>query len=417
METASLVAPGDLSAGALVRVLHEIVLCLAGREELAVRLGAAWEQARQVIACDRCLVMLWPERDVLALGEPDGAEACPDRLRQRLEWHARMLDGDLAARPDKRPLGAEPQEAIVADDGTTAYLSLPLMGLEGVLGLIYVTRQKDRPFCIEEVALIGLIASRFAACLAQHRYQETLLRASEARGRFLSQVAHELRNALDPALMNVQAIQMIAGAEERFRHPVERLERSIRQTMRLVDDLLDTQRIVNGLVELRREWVDLNGIAAAVIENQRSAAEQKALSLHLTQSPAPVLVDGDPGRLDQIITNLVTNGIRYSDSGEVRIEITRRGADAILRVTDTGIGMDRETQAHVFELFRTQAADVVHGRGGLGIGLAVAKQLVELHGGSITCHSAGLGQGSEFTVLLPALPEEFAAGSAVSSPT
>src|SRR5207244_1052340 len=132
-------------------------------------------------------------------------------------------------------------------------------------------------------------------------------RANEARGRFISQVAHELRNVLNPASMNVQAIQLIAGAEERLRHPVELLERSIRQMVRLVDDLLDTQRIVNGLVELRRERVDLNRIAAAVIETQRSTAEQKALSLHLTQSPDPVFVEGDPGRLDQVITNLVTN--------------------------------------------------------------------------------------------------------------
>ena len=129
-----------------------------------------------------------------------------------------------------------------------------------------------------------------------------------------------------------------------------------------------------------------------------------------------MLVDGDPGRLDQVITNLVTNGIRYSDSGEVRVEIARAGADATVRVTDTGIGMDRETQAHAFELFRTQAADVAHGRGGLGIGLAVVKQLVELHGGRVACSSAGLGQGSEFTLRLPALPEGLAAESTAASP-
>src|ERR1051326_2878510 len=130
METASCIAPGGLSDGALVRVLHEIALLLAGREELGVRLGAAWEQARKVIPCDRCWVMLWPQRDVLALGEPDGGEGCSDRLRQRLEWHARMLDGDLAASSEGRPLGAEPQAAIVAGDDATIYLSLPLMGLE-----------------------------------------------------------------------------------------------------------------------------------------------------------------------------------------------------------------------------------------------------------------------------------------------
>jgi signal transduction histidine kinase len=416
METANLNAPGDVAAGALVRVLHEIAFRLAGRDELAIRLRAAWEQARQVIACDHCMIMLWPERDVLALCEPDCTEACSDRLRQRLEWHARMLDGDIAASLEERPLPAEPQEAIVSGDGATAYLSLPLMGLEGVLGLIYVMRRENRPFGVEEVSLVSIIASQFAACLAHHRYQATLLRASEARGRFLSQVAHELRNALHPARMNVEVIQTIVGVEEQLRRPVERLETSIGQMARLVDDLLDRQRIVNGLVELRRECVDLNLIAATVVENQRPAAEQKSLSLQLERSPEPVLVDGDPGRLDQVITNLVTNAIRYSDSGEVRVAIARSGAGATVRVSDTGIGMDRQTQAHVFELFRTQAADVAHGRGGLGIGLAVVKQLVELHGGSVACRSAGLGQGSEFTVRLPALPEVLVAESAVASP-
>ena len=133
METPSLNAPGDLSVRALAHVLHEIAFRLAGREELAIRLGAAWEQARQVIACDHCVVMLWLEREVLALGEPDDAVVCSDRLRQRLEWHARMLDGDIAASLEERPLPIESQAAIVSGDSTTAYLSLPLMGLEGVL--------------------------------------------------------------------------------------------------------------------------------------------------------------------------------------------------------------------------------------------------------------------------------------------
>src|SRR5207237_1012222 len=117
METADRSAPSDLSAGALVRALHAIALRLAGREELEARLRVAWEQARQVVACDDCMVMLWPERDVLALCEPDRPEGCSDRLRQRLEWHARMLDGDIAASTDECPLPMEPQEAAVSDDG------------------------------------------------------------------------------------------------------------------------------------------------------------------------------------------------------------------------------------------------------------------------------------------------------------
>src|SRR5207302_8229332 len=128
-----------LSAGALVRALHGIAFRLAGREELAVRLRAAWEHAREVIACDHCLVMLWPERDVLALCEPDCPEGGSDRLRQRLEWHARMLDEDRAASIQARTLLSEPSAAIAADDGRApgtggyAALSPPLMGLEGVL--------------------------------------------------------------------------------------------------------------------------------------------------------------------------------------------------------------------------------------------------------------------------------------------
>src|SRR5438045_4701240 len=116
-----------------------------------------------------------------------------------------MPDEDISSSIQERPRPSEPQDAIVVDDGDTAYLSLPLMGLEGVLGLIYVMRREDRPFGIEEVSLVSAIASQYAACLAHHRYQETLRQANEARGRFISQVAHELRNALNPASLNVQA--------------------------------------------------------------------------------------------------------------------------------------------------------------------------------------------------------------------
>ena len=123
METASPSAPAGLSAGALIRALHGIAFRLAGREELAVRLRAAWEHAREVIACDHCLVMLWPERDLLALCEPDCPEAGSDRLRQRLEWHARMLDEDIAASIQERPRPSEPQDAISLESGLKATAS------------------------------------------------------------------------------------------------------------------------------------------------------------------------------------------------------------------------------------------------------------------------------------------------------
>jgi signal transduction histidine kinase len=401
MDAATFDTARALPAGTLARILNDIALVLASREALAVRLRAAWGEAQQALSCDHCLILSWPERDLLALCESDCPEAASDDLRGRLERHARILDGEDEVSLDERPLRAGPAELIATDDLGAAALSLPLVGPEGMLGLIHLTRAGQRPFGIEEVVLGCVIASQLAACLAHHHSQETLARASEARVRFISQVAHELRNALQPARLNLEVIQRLADLDERLQRPVERLNRSVDQMARMVNDLLDAQRVVNGLVELRRARVDLNLIAATVIENQRSAAEQKALSLKLEPSPDPVFVDGDPGRLDQILTNLVTNAIRYSDRGEVRVDVARQGDEAVVRVSDTGMGMTAETQAHVFELFRTQATDVHHGRGGLGIGLAVVKQLVELHGGSIACTSLGLGQGSEFVVRLP----------------
>jgi CheY-like chemotaxis protein len=180
-------------------------------------------------------------------------------------------------------------------------------------------------------------------------------------------------------------------------------ERQVQHMARLLDDLLDVSRISRGLIELRREPVDLKALVHRTVEAVRPLAEQRRHQLTVSLAQDTLQVEGDPTRLEQVVMNLLTNACKYTDpGGHVRLAVGRDGREVVLRVQDNGIGIAAEMLPRIFDLFVQAERRLDRSQGGVGIGLTLAKRLVEMHGGSIAATSPGLGQGSEFVVRLPA---------------
>ena len=182
------------------------------------------------------------------------------------------------------------------------------------------------------------------------------------------------------------------------------MERQIAQMVRLVDDLLDVARITTGKVEVRHEPLDSPLAITRRDRNQPAAARAGPGSLTVTPAAPPVFVNGDRTRLAQVFANLLNNSAKYSEAGQpISITIGRDGDEAVVRVKDAGMGIHPEMLPRVFDMFRQADRTGGRSRGGLGIGLSLVKRIVELHGGTVTAHSEGLGLGSEFIVRLPAI--------------
>jgi CheY-like chemotaxis protein/two-component sensor histidine kinase len=181
-------------------------------------------------------------------------------------------------------------------------------------------------------------------------------------------------------------------------------ERQLRVQTRLVDDLLDVSRLSTGKIRLLRQRVDLAEVARRAVGDVRLLAKERGQKLALSPFEDALIVDGDPVRLEQILTNLLGNAVKYTPpGGEISVHVAREGQEVVVRVCDTGMGISRASLRHIFDLFTQSDVAKARTQGGLGIGLTLVRQLAELHGGSVEAHSAGIDCGSEFVVRLPAV--------------
>jgi CheY-like chemotaxis protein/two-component sensor histidine kinase len=217
-------------------------------------------------------------------------------------------------------------------------------------------------------------------------------------------VSHELRNPLNAIIGWVHLLR--SGLDEsKIQRAVETIERNVNLQVSLIDEMLDLSRIVRDKVRLLRRPVDLASSVQSSLTAMRPAAESKGIEIEWKNDDKQVLVSGDPERLQQIISNLVSNAIKFRPpGGRASIMLVADGHEARLSVTDTGIGISPEFLPHVFDPFRQAEATTTRQQGGLGLGLAISKSLVELHGGTIRAESGGRNQGARFTMILPLLP-------------
>jgi len=240
----------------------------------------------------------------------------------------------------------------------------------------------------------------------QKRHQETR-EESRRKDVFMAMLAHELRNPLAP-IRNAAAILAHAQVTgERLDYARDIIERQVHHLSRLVDDLLDMSRLTLGKVKLQMERVEIADVIARAAETSQPLIEARRQRLTLSLQHRGLRLDADPTRLEQVISNLLTNAAKYTDEGgDICLFAERRGRHVIVRVRDTGIGIPPELQPRIFELFTQGERSLARSEGGLGIGLTLVKRLVEMHGGTAEVKSDGLGKGSEFTLRLPAADSE-----------
>jgi PAS domain S-box-containing protein len=242
--------------------------------------------------------------------------------------------------------------------------------------------------------------------------EEELKAAARRKDEFLAMLAHELRNPLAPISSAAQLLGHVAGDEKRVRQAGQIIGRQVRHLTGLVDDLLDVSRVTRGLVELQRERVDLKSVIASAVEQARPLIEARRHHLDQSMDAAPAWVDGDRIRLVQVVANLLNNAAKYTpQGGAIVLSLEVADGSAAVAVRDNGIGIGPGLLPQVFELFTQAERTPDRAQGGLGLGLALVKSLVGLHGGRVEAHSGGPGLGSTFRI---ALPLAQAAGDAVS---
>jgi signal transduction histidine kinase len=236
-----------------------------------------------------------------------------------------------------------------------------------------------------------------------------LAEANERKNHFLGVLAHELRNPLAPISNSIFVMKRVAPGSEPAQRAQAVIERQTKHMIRLVDDLLDTTRISEGKIRVQREPLDLAATIRVFLEDQQGTLERSGVTLDLDMPESPVRVRGDHTRLSQVFGNLLSNAIKFTNPGgniSVRLYADMQTQEAVLRVADTGIGMDAALLPLLFKPFSQGPNGLSHTNGGLGLGLALVKALVGLHGGCVTAHSAGAHRGSEFIVRLPLDPEQ-----------
>jgi signal transduction histidine kinase len=262
-----------------------------------------------------------------------------------------------------------------------------------------------------------------AEIVERRRAEEALKEADRRKDEFLATLAHELRNPLAPVRNAIEIMLRLPQDDPKLVWSRDVIRRQVVHLTRLVNDLLDVSRITLGKIELQRESIDLVALITNAVEAQRPSIDARSQIMTIGFPNVPLFVNGDPVRLAQVVANLLENAVKYTHEGGqiwLTLEAAVPGADgsreAIIRVKDSGVGMPAELLARIFEPFVQAKQKLEHSQGGLGIGLALVRRLVELHEGRVSAHSEGEGMGSEIVVRLPALASEPLASSAQEHP-
>jgi len=300
----------------------------------------------------------------------------------------------------ERRAAAIREGALLRRDGTTIETAIALRGLPAngdALGHLIVAVQDltERRRAERE---------REEALLRERAARRDAEAASRAKDEFLAIVSHELRTPLTPILGWLPMLRGGLLDEEDRARALGSIERSAHVLNQLIDDLLDVSRIISGKMHLSVRQTDMRGIVEAAVESMRPTAAIKGVQLVMQLDPSPEHVSGDADRLQQVVWNLVSNAIKFTEpGGRVEVEVERRDGFVETRVRDTGKGIDSRLLPHVFERFWQAEGGTTRRHGGLGLGLAIVRHLVELHGGTVAVDSAGTGCGTTFTVRLPAI--------------
>lgn len=316
----------------------------------------------------------------------------------------------LPLRLSRAELAAHPHWAEFAADQSGPPLSglmvAPLLGRDGRdLGLLQVSDRVKGEFSEDDANILGQLAQMAAVAIENARLYDRLLQADRQKNEFLAMLAHELRNPLAPIRNAVEILRRAPDQPDRIRSVQGIVDRQLSQMVRLVDDLLDVSRVSRGQIMLQKEPTALADVMRQAVETCRPVVEASQHSLTVDLPETPLILDADPTRLAQILSNLITNAAKYTPAnGQITVRGAEVDGEAVVRVEDNGVGLPPAMLTKVFEMFTQVDTSLERSQGGLGIGLTLVQRLTELHGGRISAKSAGLGQGATFILTLPLLP-------------
>jgi signal transduction histidine kinase/ActR/RegA family two-component response regulator len=302
------------------------------------------------------------------------------------------------------PEGVDPE--VMRSLKFRSFICVPLPVHGQILGTISIARSTPgSSYNSVDLALAEELARRAGLAVDHARLYRVSQEANRVKDEFLATLSHELRSPLSSALLCAQMLRRGVLDPEKTARALETIERKISLEVRLVDDLVDISRITSGKVSLEMERVDLAAVVHVAVEGARPVAEAQGNRLQFMLHELEAPVQGDEARLQQVMGNLLSNAIKFTPKGgSIEVGLQRVGAEAQIIVRDTGIGISPKGLPEVFDRFRQVDTSLTRRYGGLGLGLAIVRSLVELHGGKVAAESPGEGQGTTLTVTLPLLP-------------
>jgi PAS domain S-box-containing protein len=293
--------------------------------------------------------------------------------------------------------------AAIRDLGVVSYMCIPLRAHGRTIGVVtFVAGQSGRHYGATDLQFAQDLASRAALAVENARAYDEARRANRVKDEFLATLSHELRTPLNAILGYSRMLKSGMVSTDRLPRAVEIIHKNAASLAKIVEDVLDVSRIISGKLRLKTQPLDLGPILALSIETVQPAADAKGITLRAVMEPGLTHVNGDPDRLQQVMWNLLSNAVKFTPSyGTVTVRLEPSDDQVHIGVTDSGVGIAAEILPHIFERFRQGDSRFAREFGGLGLGLAIARHIVEMHGGTIEASSEGLGKGSTFKVTLP----------------
>jgi signal transduction histidine kinase len=394
----------------VARTLYDIAQGFDWPLDPEPRLRRALRLLRRIVPYDRCGLLHAPGVGVSRLMvEPDAVEE-RDGVSRILTRFLTLLTEEAHPAGD-RP---RPDGALLPLWASASHLAVPLVGLDRVLGVLFV-RGTD-VYTDDHLRLLSVVAAQIAAYLTAGRLREqeaqSVIEHAEAqaiadaqsrvKGDFLAILVRELRKLLAPARDGMETIRTQAQGEPSVRRATEVVERQLDDATRLLDDVLDVSCLGSDKIALHKELVSLQTIVTAAVESTRHLADARRHRLSVLLPQTPLWIEADAARLSRAVGSLLDNAAKFTrPGGDISVTADREDGDFVLRVRDTGVGLSPEMLPLVFDLCARAQRSLPYADEGIGLGLTLARILVEHHGGRISAHSEGLGKGSEFVVRLP----------------